>query len=107
MEILIFALFGLIIGSFLSVCVYRIPLGRPKSEIGLDSPEEDEPFNEAEAHHDGKRTTVAYPPRSFCTSCKKELWCFHNIPCFSWLFLGGKYETVKQGSLFGILLLNY
>src|SRR4051812_35084646 len=53
---------GAAVGSFLNVCIYRLPLD----------------------------LSVNQPRRSFCPSCKKQLTWFQNIPLFSWLFLGGK-----------------
>lgn len=55
------ALFGLIIGSFLNVCIYRIPAGR----------------NVAKGH-------------SMCMDCGHNLGVLDLVPVFSWLFLRGK-----------------
>ncbi len=52
---------GAIIGSFLNVCIYRIPLGQSVSV-----------------------------PRSHCFSCGKTIPWFHNIPVFSWFILRGR-----------------
>ena len=54
-------LFGIVIGSFLNVCIYRIPLGESLSK-----------------------------QRSHCMSCGYQLQWFDLIPLFSWLFLRGK-----------------
>ena len=54
-------IFGIIIGSFLNVVIYRIPKGE----------------------------SIAYPA-SKCQSCQTPLKWYHNIPIFSWLFLKGK-----------------
>lgn len=56
--------FGLIIGSFANVLIYRLPLG-----IGL------------------------FLPRSFCPGCKKTIPWYENIPILSFLFLGGKCSS--------------
>jgi leader peptidase (prepilin peptidase)/N-methyltransferase len=53
---------GAVVGSFLNVCIYRLPLDLSVNE----------------------------PRRSFCPSCKKQLTWYQNIPLFSWLFLRGK-----------------
>src|SRR5207237_3351635 len=53
---------GATVGSFLNVCIYRLPLD----------------------------LSVNQPRRSFCPSCKKQLTWSQNIPLFSWLFLRGK-----------------
>jgi leader peptidase (prepilin peptidase)/N-methyltransferase len=55
------ALIGLAIGSFLNVCIYRVPRGE----------------------------SVVAPP-SRCTSCGKRLAAWHNIPVVSWLVLRGR-----------------
>jgi len=60
-------LFGLIIGSFLNVVIYRVPKGE----------------------------SIAFPA-SHCQSCKTPLHWYHNIPLFSWIFLGGKCAFCKQ-----------
>ncbi len=57
----IFALFGLIIGSFLNVCIYRMPKG----------------------------ISVA-KGRSYCPNCKKTLTPLMLIPVLSYIFLRGK-----------------
>lgn len=64
-SILIF-IFGICIGSFLNVLVYRIPLG-------LD-------FKAGS---------------SFCPKCKHELKWYDLFPLFSWLFLRGKCRYCK------------
>jgi leader peptidase (prepilin peptidase)/N-methyltransferase len=55
------ALIGLVIGSFLNVCIYRIPHGE---SIVL--------------------------PGSRCPSCKRPIAWYQNIPIVSWLALGGR-----------------
>ena len=61
MGIFIF-IFGLIVGSFLNVCIYRMPLEQ----------------------------SVAKPARSFCPHCKKKIAWYDNIPLISYILLGGK-----------------
>jgi len=59
-------LFGAAVGSFLNVCIYRIP--RP----GL---------------------SVLRPRRSFCPSCGKGIAAVDNIPLVSWVVLGGRCRS--------------
>ncbi len=66
-EFGIITLFGLLFGSFLNVLILRIP----------------------------KEENIAFPA-SHCTSCNTNLKWYHNIPVFSWLFLGGKCAFCKD-----------
>ena len=56
-------LFGLAIGSFLNVCIYRIP----RADVSIHSPR-----------------------RSFCPECNEPIGPYDNIPVLSYLLLGGK-----------------
>lgn len=81
---------GLIFGSFLTVCIYRIPYGRynpidTKTGEELPMPEQVQ----------GKHLSIFTPSRSFCPACKKQLPWYWNIPLFSWLGLGGKCGACK------------
>ena len=61
MLIAAFLLFGLIIGSFLNVCITRIPAGES-----------------------------IVSPGSHCPGCSSPIKPYDNIPVVSWLVLGGK-----------------
>ena len=67
-NLLIFALIGLIFGSFLNMLIYRLPL-----DISL--------FN---------------PKRSICPNCNNKIKFYENIPLFSYLFLKGKCSNCKE-----------
>lgn len=74
---LLYFLFGSIIGSFLGVCAYRIPMGK------------------YEPIHGGVRElnrtlSLVSPARSFCPSCEQTLAWWHTIPLVSWLILRGR-----------------
>jgi leader peptidase (prepilin peptidase) / N-methyltransferase len=57
---------GLIVGSFLNVCIYRLP----------------------------RRESVNWPG-SHCTSCNRSLSWYENIPLVSWMALGGRCRTCR------------
>lgn len=61
------AVFGLIIGSFLNVCIYRIPQNK----------------------------SIVWPG-SFCPKCGKHIKFYDNIPLISYLILGGKCRYCKE-----------
>lgn len=69
--------FGAIIGSFLGVCSYRIPMGKY------------EPAREGirELSHP---VSIISPARSFCPQCEAQLAWHHNIPIVSWFMLRGR-----------------
>lgn len=64
---LIFALFALLVGSFLNALIYRIPLN----------------------------INIAFP-RSSCPHCKHVISWYENIPVMSYLFLRGKCSNCKN-----------
>ena len=61
-------LFGLAVGSFLNVCIYRIPL----PDVSIHSPR-----------------------RSFCPECNETIKVHDNIPILSYLILWGKCRYCK------------
>jgi leader peptidase (prepilin peptidase)/N-methyltransferase len=83
------AVFGLLIGSFLNVVVYRLPIMRQRElenylahEAGKDLP-----------HTDTYNLMV---PRSACPHCGHQIGALENIPVISWLVLGGKCRACKK-----------
>ena len=60
-------IYGLLVGSFLNVCIYRIPLNK----------------------------TVVHG-RSFCPNCHSLIPWYLNIPLFSYLFLKGRCKSCQM-----------
>ena len=65
--LLLIFVFGILIGSFLNACIYRIP-----------------------------RNISIIQPRSFCIHCGKQLKWWQNLPLVSFILLHGKCFYCKQ-----------
>ena len=63
---------GTVVGSFLNVCIYRIPWEK----------------------------SVIWPPTSHCPNCLGTIWARDNIPILGWFILGGKCRNCKQSFSF-------
>lgn len=72
-------IFGLVVGSFLCVCIYRIP------RLFSFYPEDDVPDDEIP-----EPVGFNTPNRSICPYCNNQLLWWHNIPVVSWFILRGK-----------------
>jgi leader peptidase (prepilin peptidase)/N-methyltransferase len=68
MTIVFVFIFGAVIGSFLNVCIYRLPKGRS-----------------------------IVVPGSQCPNCGNGIRWFDNIPLLSYILLGGKARCCKAG----------
>jgi len=65
-SILFMAVLGACVGSFLNVCIYRIP----------------------------RRESLLWPG-SRCTSCGRGLSWYENLPVLSWMVLGGRCRSCR------------
>ncbi len=79
------AALSLLIGSFLNVVIYRLPL-MMKNEWS----EECREYLGLKAHSTDSDPLNLYLPFSHCIHCKKSLKPWHNIPVISYLILRGK-----------------
>ncbi len=87
-------LLGLLVGSFLNVVIYRLPVMLER--------EWRQHCQELLAH-DGQATSGEEPPevfnllqpRSRCPHCGAPVRAWQNVPVLSWLLLGGKCSTCK------------
>ena len=99
--------YGLLIGSFLNVVIYRLPVMMNLDYIqsikdGTELPDEvltsKMSIKEKEDYYkmlEMKGMTLSIP-RSRCGSCGYKIPVWHNIPVFSYIFLRGKCNSCKQ-----------
>ena len=66
LVVTVLAVLGACVGSFLNVCIYRLP----------------------------RRESLAWPG-SHCTSCARSLSWYENIPIVSWVVLRGRCRTCR------------
>jgi leader peptidase (prepilin peptidase)/N-methyltransferase len=66
-PLILLGLFGLALGSFLNVCIYRLP----------------------------RRASINWPA-SHCTACQRPLAWYENVPVVSWLALRGRCRTCGE-----------
>lgn len=59
---------GTVVGSFLNVCIYRMPLDLSVNE----------------------------PRRSFCPNCRAQIPWYYNLPLVSWLWLRGRCANCQK-----------
>lgn len=80
--------FGLLIGSFLNVVIYRMPKMMQRESDNYVAHESDKPL----PHTDRYNLMV---PRSACPHCGHRITALENIPIISYLFLRGKCSECK------------
>ncbi|SMF02640.1 type 4 prepilin peptidase 1 . Aspartic peptidase. MEROPS family A24A [Alteromonadaceae bacterium Bs31] len=83
---------GLLVGSFLNVVIYRLPLSmlakwKTECEEFLREHQSDEPISD-------KDLNIVFPA-SHCPACKADIKPWQNIPIVSYLFLKGKCANCK------------
>ncbi len=95
-------LLGLIIGSFLNVVIYRLPIMmerdfREQAEWFLkQNKSENSPPETEEKEQDKKDAFNLILPNSTCPHCKHEIKAIENIPVISFLVLKGKCSACKH-----------
>ncbi|MGR8933222.1 MAG: prepilin peptidase [Gammaproteobacteria bacterium] len=85
------ALLGLLVGSFLNVVIYRLPLMMQRSwrKDCVEFLELDDQFPTGE-------TFNLTWPGSRCTHCQTAIKAYQNIPVISYIFLHGRCATCKM-----------
>ena len=84
-------LFSLLIGSYLHVVIYRLPVMMQREWQEEAKKIVDEPV---EGLPEGKFNLSL--PRSRCPSCRQKITALQNIPVISWLILGGKCANCRN-----------
>ena len=90
---------GMLVGSFLNVVIYRLPIMMQRDwkqqccEF-LEIPVPAETEADATAAH-WKKFNLAFP-ESHCPNCNHKIKAWQNIPVVSYLLLGGKCSNCKQ-----------
>lgn len=78
MDLLIMFVFGVVIGSFLNVCIYRIPRG-----------------------------ISVIRPGSFCPNCGTHIPFYYNVPLISYVMLKGRCHSCYQPIPFRYFLVEF
>ncbi len=90
MAMLFTGLFGLLVGSFLNVVIYRVPKMMERAWAA----------EAAEIRGDAAVNLPAFnlvTPRSTCPHCGHQIRAWENVPVLSWLFLRGKCSACGAG----------
>jgi leader peptidase (prepilin peptidase)/N-methyltransferase len=92
---------GLVIGSFLNVVIYRLPImlereWRSQAAVLLPTEAAAAEANTVAAPAAAERFTLS-TPRSACPACRAPIKAWQNIPVLSWLLLRGRCASCKTG----------
>ncbi|TWI63497.1 leader peptidase (prepilin peptidase)/N-methyltransferase [Pseudoduganella lurida] len=85
---IIAGIFGLLIGSFLNVVIYRIPVMMQRESDNYVASESGQPLPHTDRFN-------LMTPRSRCGHCGHQITALENIPVISWLALRGKCSRCK------------
>src|SRR3979490_1918412 len=94
-------LLGLIVGSFLNVVIFRLPIilerewqSQPADVLSADAPPPVGGPSLTPPSPAPDRFTLS-SPRSACPTCKAPITAWQNIPIVSWLVLRGRCAACK------------
>ena len=82
--------FALLVGSFLNVVIYRLPIMMERDWREQAKELEEMPVNDV-----SEETFNLVTPRSRCPSCGAAISAWQNVPVFSYLMLGGRCANCK------------
>ena len=90
MTLLVVAgLLGLVVGSFLNVVAYRLPVMMERAWRAQCEELKSQPFTPPGHIADGKRFDLWWPP-SACPGCGHKIAVQHNVPVLGFLWLKGR-----------------
>lgn len=85
---IVWAVIGLVVGSFLNVVIHRIPQMMQRESDNYMAMENDEPPPHADRYN-------LLMPRSTCPACGHQLSAIENIPVLSYLWLRGRCSECR------------
>ncbi len=88
------AVIGLLVGSFLNVVVYRLPVIMQREFTAAAKEHLELELTEEEADREKEKFNLVVP-RSRCPKCSHQITALENIPVISYLFLRGKCSECK------------
>ena len=94
-EACIWILIGLITGSFVNVCIDRLPLQFADKEMRSRLLKTIELSPLLKNHVQDRTLTLIKPTRSFCFYCGQQLQWFENVPLLSYILIKGHCRTCK------------
>lgn len=89
-------IFGLLVGSFLNVVIYRVPIilkRQWKADCVSFLAQEKEPAPDSTTSNEQNFNLIV--PRSRCPHCGHLITALENVPVLSFLFLGGRCRECK------------
>lgn len=84
------AIVSLLVGSFLNVLIYRLPIMMER-----EWQQEYQAYFSPDANTAASVPFNLAVPRSRCPKCQSAIKAYDNIPVISWLMLGGKCRSCK------------
>ncbi|MGH1427098.1 MAG: prepilin peptidase [Arenicella sp.] len=90
-QIMLFALLGLMVGSFLNVAILRIP-----KRMKWDWTEQSTEWLKIAPKDDSERPASIVHKSSHCPKCLVKIKPWHNIPLIGYLLIRGKCAACKQ-----------
>jgi len=94
-EACIWILIGLITGSFVNLCIDRLPLQFADKEMRSRLLKSFELSPLLKNHIQDGTLTLFKPTRSICFYCGHQLQWFENVPLLSYIFIKGRCRTCK------------